>query len=239
MIKLYKNNGTKDVQLNSENNLLKSLRPLNIICSIFGLTTFQITKKGALSGQNKSYLIMSILAIIQISLQIYYLNYTYTHELYHENLLVWVMHVQHFTFRHLPTYYILFEFFNRKTVTKIFLDLQKCDTKLQCLLNNIVNNNSVQLIFWCFVMIILISSVLGIYLDFYIFYEVFYMKIVFEYIISYFLFKFTLPLFAVKFVIVNYLIEQRFRAINTILELNKYGEENVSIRLLYKQSILR
>lgn len=208
------------------------LRLLNNTCSPFGLSSHSINREGIISNNIKNNIITLIILLMQTIMQIYgFLKYK-DNPRYQESILKIAMVLQTIIWQYFPSLYVILEFLVRKRVKETLKDLTDCDVDLMQLTKAykiVINSKQVILILTTFILVCLISSAISMFSDFSIFDETFDFQTLFIYVFAYYLFNMTLPFFVLKFVVVNFLIEQRISAINMVLERNKLRKENVSI----------
>lgn len=216
--------------MSSKNDLLKSLRSINIAGSLFGLSPNIITTNGEIITNFRTKLVVFIILVAQLSMQWYAKQDN--SKLYRESLLKIVVVTQIVAWRCFPTVYLILQYLDRKKNKKLLNKLNRINKELIVFMfahkGRKFNDRYIKLIFLLFVITFVFSAILGATLDYMNHHSQFYAMKYLIYVYAYFLFDFTLPMFILKFVILNCLIRERIQAINDVLEKNQTGGEKVS-----------
>lgn len=149
----------------------------------------------------------------------------------YEKVFQTVLSLQIWAWKVVPILYTLIECSRSTEVANILHRIQKCDNQMSDFLVPYqikLSYNFTNLTLITVTLRTIFSTSVAIFFDFTISKLNFGVKEVILEIVSYFLFNFTMPLFIMKFLIVNRIIWNRIKVINLVLQKHKYGKEKVS-----------
>lgn len=201
--------------------LIKSLRPSNLLGIPLGLSLYMINKKGELFI-NKRSILQFILAVVYNILILYYTScLDCGNSLKTTGLLKMVSEIRDYSWYFTTTFSMLAEYLYRDKIIAIIKDLQHYDDKKQ-----VCYKDFKKFVFKGFLGVLLLVLVI-LWSDSLVLKRT-NMEAYAICHISYLTVYFIKPVALLKFILINYLLQERFRGINKFLEDNKEVQRKVS-----------
>lgn len=209
--------------------LLKSLRPLNLICSLVGLSPYTLTKKGTLTTTIWANFVTILSFFCQI-LVLYIMNKYFTLKYWkYETLLELTLQLRSQIWKTITMCCIIVEFLHRKSTVNVLNNLQDLDNDLKIFIHRYsvkinlldIKKSSVR---WFLVLTLYTLSLM--------YYENANEKMtvglfLFS-IVMYFLLNLTVPIFLYKFIMLNFLVRERIGVVNVYLDSVRESDMRVS-----------
>lgn len=216
---------------NKKNNinqtLFQALRPLYQISSIVGLAPY-IQTDDKIYINNLAVILKSLITIINHGL-ISYLMRSYVKLGTGSSMLDRMLNIQDSTWNYLVFIHMLIEFLNRNKIVDLFAKLKKFDTYINEIMDLQESYKNVKKLTFISIVILLFVVSWSIYFDYIIYFQLDLIVFLLS-LLSYHAFIATIGVFALKVVIINYLIIQRFKLINKYLVKSriKFSDSQVS-----------